>query len=746
MRAFQSHGKSRISQQLQQLLVLSIAAACNAAYADDTDMSDEISTVEINAPRRVANEKLLLDRVSSGSRLDMSVRETPASISIVDRSTIEARGASDTQQILNGVPGITAASPPGSAGFVSYRGFSGSQITQLFNGITVQYDAIAARPIDSWIIDRVETVGGASSFLYGSGAVGGSINYITKLANRDGNATDVFSSAGTNNSAVLAAGFNRQISGDNAETSDNNTANYLRIDVSRSANDGDGDYSIEGERRRASTVAVSLLSDITPQLSHTLAYEYQNEIVKRPYWGTPVLNPIAGTAVIDSNLRFKNYNAEDGRYDQSVQWLRSMIDYRLSDATSFKNTLYHYQALRNYRNIETYRYTPDNSMIQRSGGLLQRHEQDMTGNRFEVLHKATLAGLASDWAAGADYSVNRVTRFPRSYPGVIDTVSPYDFNPGEFFDIPGMTLGNGPDKTNRTTTLAVFLENRTQLLSQLALVSALRHDQIDLTVTNKREVTPTNPAFFKRSYQPTTGRLGLVYDITPHANVYVQYSTAADPPSGVLSTANLAQVQDFGLTTGRQFEVGSKIDFWNGRGNATIAAYTITRKNLAIADVNNPGMTLPVGRQSSKGIELAFGVRASQALKVQGNLALVSAQYDDFMENVNGIAVSRAGKRPTNTPTSVANLWLDYSFMPNWSAGADARYVSSVFANNANTVRASAYTIFGVNLSYRLQQNTTITARIKNLTDKIYAAYITGTPMVYLGAPRTFEVSLAANF
>lgn len=47
------------------------------------------------------------------------------------------------------------ASPPGSAGWVYYRGFGASQLTQLFNGITVQYDAIAARPVDSWIDDQV---------------------------------------------------------------------------------------------------------------------------------------------------------------------------------------------------------------------------------------------------------------------------------------------------------------------------------------------------------------------------------------------------------------------------------------------------------------------------------------------------------------------------------------------------------------------------------------------------------------
>ncbi len=59
----------------------------------------------------------------------------------------------------------------------------GSQVSQLFNGISVQYDAIAGRPIDSWIYDRVEAIGGRHRFLFGAGAVGGAINYVTNRPN-----------------------------------------------------------------------------------------------------------------------------------------------------------------------------------------------------------------------------------------------------------------------------------------------------------------------------------------------------------------------------------------------------------------------------------------------------------------------------------------------------------------------------------------------------------------------------------
>jgi iron complex outermembrane receptor protein len=56
-----------------------------------------------------ANGPLPLDKaVGTGSRLGLTARETPASVHIVDRAAIEARGAQDTQEILRSIQGVTA--------------------------------------------------------------------------------------------------------------------------------------------------------------------------------------------------------------------------------------------------------------------------------------------------------------------------------------------------------------------------------------------------------------------------------------------------------------------------------------------------------------------------------------------------------------------------------------------------------------------------------------------------------------
>jgi len=731
-------------------ITISTLLLCGNGLAIAEDQSPDIEQAQSGAATQLepmqiraeyAGPSILLDIPSTvGSRLGLTPRETPASVTIVDREMIESRGATDTQEILKSVPGIMAASPPGSAGSVTYRGFGSSSLTQMFNGITVQYDAIAARPVDSWIYDRVEVIGGPSTFLFGAGAVGGSINNITKLPVRSHNFVQARASYASYDTSQLSLGVNQQL-GD-----DEGVKNYLRADINRTNSNG----YVDGNKRESWTTAVSLLTDITPNLSHTLALEYQNEDVDRPYWGTPLLRPASGPVVgngkIASGTRFKNYNSSDGLYEQTVQWARSVLDFKFSDASSLRNTIYYYDALRDYRNVEVYKYNATNTAVVRSSPFLQRHDQEVIGDRVELTHKTELAGLKSDWAAGFDYSVNRQTRFPRSLTLNVSTVNPYHFTTESFFSIPGMVPGFDPDRTNRVETLAFFLENKTKLTNRLAVVLGLRHDNIDLAVRNHRAVSATNPAYFDRTYTPTTGRVGLVYDITPTANVYVQYSTAADPPAGILTTASFTQVRDFDLTTGKQVEVGSKFDFLDGRGSATLAAYKIVRKNLAVADPNNPGTTLPVGQQSSRGIEVAASLQVTNKLTAEGNFSVVDAQYDDFTESVSGVAVSRAGNIPTNTPDRVANAWLTYRFTPWLQAGVDARYVSSRYGDTANTFGDSAYTLYGAFATYKFPKYGSLTARVRNLTDEVYAASVTGSPMFYLGAPRSYELAWQAEF
>jgi iron complex outermembrane receptor protein len=703
-------------------LALACAFGASPAHAQTT-----LATVEITGAAPRAGGLLQLDATSdTASRLGLTLRETPASVTVVDRATIELRGAQDTQEVLRAIPGVTAHNAPGNIG-VSYRGFGSASVSQLFNGINVQY-SIAARPVDSWIYDRVEAIGGPSSFLFGAGAVGGSINYITKLANRQP-LLEARLRLGTRDLREASFGLNRQLG---------QAGHVVRID----ANHRNADGWADGTHTRSTQLAASLLSEFGRGLTHMLAYEYQSEDVDRPYWGTPLRNPLAGKLGVLAATRFKNYNSADGVYDQRVHWLRSIAAWQPRAGLRYTNTVYVYDALRDYRNVETYRFNPDNTAVIRSATLLQRHDQRLVGNRIDGSYQGSLAGRRSDWAYGLDLSVNKQTRFPNSLPGVVGTVDPYAAVTERFFTVPGMAPGFRPDRDNRVRTAALYAENRTALLPTLNLVTALRHERIALELSNRREVTAANPAGFERRYSPTTGRLGLVWDIGPGATTYVQVATAADPPSGVLSTASFADVRNNSeLTTGRQAEIGAKADFWQGKGSATLAVYRITRKNIATQDPNNSLLTVLVGEQSARGVELSAGLRPTRRLAVQANAAYVDARYENYRQG----GVSLAGKRPTNTPATVANLWVSYAFTPALNGNIGVRRVGKVYGDAANTVYWPDYHFVDLGIDYRINSNMTLSARVRNVLDRVYAANLSST-MAYLGAPRTADLSLRVRF
>ena len=55
---------------------------------------------------------------------------------------------------------------------------------------------------------------------------------------------------------------------------------------------------------------------------------------------------------------------------------------------------------------------------------------------------------------------------------------------------------------------------------------------------------------------------------------------------------------------------------------------------------------------------------------------------------------------PTNTPDKVGNLWLSYDIAPSWQVGGDARYVSSMYANAANTLQVKGWTRTDLGVRY----------------------------------------------
>jgi iron complex outermembrane receptor protein len=139
--------------------------------------------------------------VITGTRIAKEKGKVPASISVVGRQEIEQSGESNVLNVLNNhVPGLFLNNRnvtgfgvgPSSAGNISIRGISGvpnTRVLVLIDG-QPQFMGLFGHPIgDSYMssdVERVEVIRGPASVLYGSNAIGGAINLITRNQLKDG--------------------------------------------------------------------------------------------------------------------------------------------------------------------------------------------------------------------------------------------------------------------------------------------------------------------------------------------------------------------------------------------------------------------------------------------------------------------------------------------------------------------------------------------------------------------------------
>jgi len=136
------------------------------------------------APAQEAGGPIILDTVTvTGTRTETSVRRNPASISVITEDQIERSGAANIADILRDVPGITI-DESSLAGLkrLKIRGEEARRGAVLIDGQEITDHTSYGAPIliDPALIERIEVVRGPHSVLYGSKAIGGVVNIITK--------------------------------------------------------------------------------------------------------------------------------------------------------------------------------------------------------------------------------------------------------------------------------------------------------------------------------------------------------------------------------------------------------------------------------------------------------------------------------------------------------------------------------------------------------------------------------------
>lgn len=684
-------------------------AVCAADLEEVVVIGEGIGSMRLAAP----NE--------AGSRLGLTLLQTPASVDVITGSEIAAKGDHDTLSTITRAAGISANANPGNGGTaVSVRGFKGTDsVVTTYDGTRLYVTAgTVTFPADTWTLDRVEVLRGAGSVINGFGAIGATINYVPKTPKPGMPSFDA---------EVTLDSFDlRRIAlGGGADLSEQWS---FRLDGVRQKSDGQVDRN-EQER---DVLAGSVLFEPSNDFSMRFSFDYADIHEDSPYFGTPLVNGAAGAA-----LREQNYNFADGFLDYEDMWARVHTEWNITPAVTFRNDTYFLDAKRQWQNLEVYSYNTATRLIDRDGfsyyGIV--HDQQQQGTRADLLIESSFGALSNRFTAGFDANSIDLTYSNNwsedmFYDG--NSVPVYGWTPDTLADADIRTV---PAFTTDTKQLGLFFDDVLQLSKQWSVVLGARYDSIDFSRTDLP--LAGNPrSSFDAKYSEWSWRSGMVFEPAENMSVYGQYSRATDPITSpvTMSSGN----RNWDPTRGKQIEVGLKHQLLEGRAEYTLAWFDIEKTGLVTRRPGSP-ISEQIGQQSSSGLEATLRINPTSAFSIDLNAAYVDAQFDEYFSGTS----SYAGKIPNSVPKSTGNVWVNWTPLQALSLGTGARYVASRFANDANTRELPAYTVLDASAAWQFSKQLQLTVRARNLTDeKNYVLSEYDVNQWLFGEPRTFELAI----
>ena len=702
----------------------------------------------------IRGELALAEESETGSLLGLPAIDIPASIDVIDSAVIQARGYQRISDAVETMPGVIAGHNPAAPSSFSVRGFTRSQVTVLRDGIWLGPANMVMRPQNTFNLDRVELLRGPSSVLNGQGAVAGTINAVTKqAAPTDAAQWNGLLSYGRYNTYQTAIGVNGPIS----------ESLWYRFDVSRYGSDG----YVDRMSPSSSNVTGSLLWRPSQRAELRFSIDYLDDDAGS-YFGTPLLPAAAvGDPLdvittttgegLDARTRFLNYNVEDAVNDSQQLLLRTDAEVQLNDHVTLRNTLYGFNATRNWQNAEGFPYCTAVVDVCTSVGEIQRyygyffvdHDQQLFGDRVHLDIRTPVGALENRATVGFEASTldfERGRGFRRRVPlAPGDAVDVFNPVPGTYG--PRELRGVSPTYIN---SWAFFAEDSLPVSDRVRLTGALRYEAMDLERANLDAGGAVEPSGFEREFRWWSWRAGAVVNLRPDLVAYGQFSNAKDPVNANLFLVNANQ--DFDLTDAQQWEVGLKADLDGGRTQLTAAWFDITRDDILERFALDSATT--IGGIESRGLELSVSSRPNDDARVGASVAWTDAE---FVPSANFVRF--AGNTPPNVPTAVGNLWGSYRNVAGLPVelGGAVRLVGGRQANNANTITMNSYALADAYVALDLDR-VRVTFGVDNLTDTAYASWTdifylgqTDPSFIYanqimLGAPRTYSVMLHLQF
>ena len=654
--------------------------------------------------------------IATATRMVLTPRETPQSISVVTRQVMDDFGLNAIDDVMRHTPGITVSTYDTERTNYYSRGFS--IVNFQYDGIPTLRDAqySAGQTLtDMALYDRVEVLKGATGLLTGAGGPGGTINPIRKKP------TSEFKS-----SIELGAGswdnYRSQIdvSGPLTETGNVRGRAVAAYQDKKSFLDH---YS-----RKTGVYYGILEVDLDPDTLLTLGADYQDSDPKGSSWtGTRTIFDPAGNK-LDLPRSFNN-GPKWSSWEQYSRTLFATLEHNFDNGWVTKGQYNHqingYDAPLGYISQDT---------LSASSIFARKYTGETTSDSLDVYASGPfeLFGREHQLVVGQSLSISK-------WKGKDYGSATYFDNSYDFYKWHGEAikpLWNQPTKINDETTRQTgsYITGRFSLMDDLHLLLGTRIANYQVTGTSDTQESGKVVPY-----------AGLTYDLNDNFTAYASYTEIFQPQTQYRDrTRTMLDPNE-----GKNYELGLKGEFFDGRLNASLAYFEVHEENRPIADTaynSQPGVDYSyIGTKTqTKGYEAEISGELSPGWQLQAGYTHKIARDDDKK------------KVATWEPEDQLSFYTSYKLqgrLDKLTLGGGARWQAAGWqnVNNPGTRQSEKFTqdpywLVDVMARYQLTENLSATLNVNNLFDKAYYTNIGFYDSAYYGDPRNVMVTTRWDF
>jgi vitamin B12 transporter len=660
----------RHSLLLGSLLRVSCSALSFLAIASMAPVQAQVPRA---APIPVADEDEVIIRsileqpVSGPTRSDSTVQDLSRPTYVVTQEQIQERGARTVQEALRYLPGIlsdgTAGGQLGAGSSQFVRGASSRQVLILLDGRPINdrgfFGGFDLSTFTTTNVERIEVIPGGGSALYGSDAVGGIINIVSKRPTTKPETELGLSlgSFGYNQVTIASRGKSGSI-GWMASYNRTQSENNFPYKVRPAKVDGvPRKPSIKGERDHAAVLYnnadLRLEYDLNPRNSFSLGITYQAKDFEIPgSIRVPVVKSLANqyTSQWFTDL---SWTSKLGKADDSKLTARLFGDFL--------------------------GYTYNNP----GGGSLSVDQINRKSLGAQIQHSWQFS-KGQNLSYGIDY---------RSTTGRNTT----------FSNLAKTTRVNYDDSIQEGALFASYQA----VLGDLQISAGLRQDFNSLA--NGSAFSPS--AGLKFNVSPST---------TLRANI--SRSFRAPLISDIAGVTAYGQLPSPDLKPERGTNIDVGIDQKLGKFGLFRLTYFDNNVSdltdyLCLDDFCENGRIINIGRVRSRGVETALNLQLSKRWSTFVNYTI----NDPIIKEDSDASV--VGNELSFRSADSVNAGVTYATPQGISASLLMRHLSKFYVGNDNTEELPGYTTFDFKLKAPLDANLMLTLQVNNLLDKQYQLF-----------------------